>query len=74
VDGVTNPANQPSVPAGQNEANIRSVNVYLAARASQPVQVGNNMIYARSNLMSQVCLRSLAYVNGYTGPNNQVGN
>jgi type II secretory pathway pseudopilin PulG len=74
VDGVTNPSNQASVPAGNSESNIRSVNVYLAARASQPVQVGNNMIYARSNLMSQVCLRSLAYVNSYTGPSNQVGN
>jgi type II secretory pathway pseudopilin PulG len=74
VDGVTNPANQSSVPAGNSESNIRSVNVYLAARASQPVQVGNNSIYARSNLMSQVCLRSLAYVNNYTGPSNQVGN
>jgi prepilin-type N-terminal cleavage/methylation domain-containing protein len=74
VDGITNPANQSTVPAGNSESNIRSVNVYLAARASQPVQVGNSMIYARSNLMSQVCLRSLAYVNNYTGPNTTVGN
>jgi len=74
VDGVNNPSNQVSVPAGDSESNIRSVNVYLAARASQPVQVGNNMIYARSNLMSQVSLRSLAYVNNYTGVNKTVGN
>ena len=74
VDGVTNPANQSSVPAGNSESNIRSVNVYLAARSSQPVQIGNSMIYSRSNLMSQICLRSLAYVNNYTGPSNQVGN
>lgn len=74
VDGVTNPANQVAVPVGNSESNIRAVNVYLAARASQPVQVGNNMIYARSNLMSQISLRSLAYVNNYTGPNTQVGN
>jgi prepilin-type N-terminal cleavage/methylation domain-containing protein len=74
VDGVTNPSNQSSVPAGDSESNIRSVNVYLAARASQPVQIGNNMIYSRSNLMSQVSLRSLAFVNAYTGPNSTVGN
>ncbi len=65
IDGVNNPSNQNSVPAGDSESNIRSVNVYLGARSSHPVQVGNNSIYARSNLMTQVSLRSLAYVNRY---------
>jgi hypothetical protein len=65
VDGVTNPANQPSVPAGNSEANIRSVDVYLGARSSQSVQQANKTVYARSNLMTQVSLRSLAYVNRY---------
>jgi hypothetical protein len=65
VDGVTNPSNQVSVPAGNSESNIRSVNVYLGARSSHPVQQGSNMIYARSNLMTQVSLRSLALVNRY---------
>jgi len=65
VDGVTNPANQNSVPTGNAEANIRSVNVYLGARSSQSVRQGSTSIYARSNLMTQVSLRSLAYVNRY---------
>lgn len=65
VDGVSNPSNQPSVPTGNSEANIRSVNVYLGARSSQAVHQGNTTIYARSNLMTQVSLRSLAYVNRY---------
>jgi hypothetical protein len=65
VDGVNNPSNQPSVPAGNSESNIRSVNVYLGARSSHAVRKGNQTIYARSNLMTQVSLRSLAYVNRY---------
>jgi prepilin-type N-terminal cleavage/methylation domain-containing protein len=65
VDGVTNPANQPSVPTGNSESNIRSVNVYLGARSSEAVHQGGNTVYARSNLMTQVSLRSLAYVNRY---------
>jgi type II secretory pathway pseudopilin PulG len=65
VDGVTNPANQPSVPLGNSESNIRSVNVYLGARSSYAVHRGNQSLYARSNLMAQVSLRSLAYVNRY---------
>ncbi len=65
VDGITNPSNQNSVPTGNSEANIRSVNVYLGARSSHSVRQGNTSIYARSNLMTQVSLRSLAYVNRY---------
>jgi type II secretory pathway pseudopilin PulG len=65
VDGVNNPANQPSVPAGNSESQIRSVDVYLGARSSHGVRRGPQLIYARSNLMTQVCLRSLAYVNSY---------
>ena len=65
VDGVTNPANQPSVPAGNSESNIRSVNVYLGSRSSEAVHQGGLSVYARSNLMTQVSLRSLAYVNRY---------
>jgi len=48
------------VPTGNSEANIRSVDVYLGARSSQSVQQANKTIYARSNLMTQVSLRSLA--------------
>ncbi len=65
-DGATNPANQPVIPVGNNESQIRAVNVYLAARSTY--QVANNggaSHYARNNLISQVSLRSLAYYNKY---------
>ncbi|MGB7847218.1 MAG: prepilin-type N-terminal cleavage/methylation domain-containing protein [Candidatus Acidiferrum sp.] len=65
VDGATNPANQPSVPAGNSESNIKSVNVYLGARSSHGVQVSGERVYARSNLSTQVGFRSLAHVNRY---------
>jgi len=65
VDGVTNPSNQPTVPTGNSESQIRSVNVYLAARSSYNLQKGGTSSYARNNLMTQVSLRSLAYVDRY---------
>ena len=65
VDGVTNPANQASVPTGNSESNIRSVDVYLGARSNHGVHQGDQFIYSRSNLMTQVSLRSLAYVDRY---------
>jgi prepilin-type N-terminal cleavage/methylation domain-containing protein len=65
VDGVTNPSNQPTVPAGNSESQIRSVNVYLGARSSYMVHQGSNTYFARNNLMTQVSLRSLAYVDRY---------
>lgn len=65
VDGVNNPSNQPTVPAGDSESNIRSVNVYLGARSSYEVHQAGQTFYARSNLQTQVSLRSLAYVNRY---------
>jgi type II secretory pathway pseudopilin PulG len=65
VDGVTNPSNQVTVPTGNSESQIRSVNVYLAARSSYQGHQGNTHSFARNNLMSQVSLRSMAYVNRY---------
>ena len=65
VDGITNPSNQGTVPPGSSESQIRSVNVYLGARSSYAVRQGNRSGYARSNLVTQVSLRSLAYVNRY---------
>jgi prepilin-type N-terminal cleavage/methylation domain-containing protein len=65
IDGATNPSNQVSVPTGNSESNIRSVNVYLGARGARPVWQGSKSIYARTNLMTQVSLRSLAAVNRY---------
>ena len=65
VDGDTNPANQPSVPAGNSESQIMSVNVYLGARSSYQVHAGNTVHYARNNLVTQVSLRSMAFHNKY---------
>jgi type II secretory pathway pseudopilin PulG len=67
VDGVTNPANQAQVPNGNSESQIRSVNVYLAARSAYQVHSGTQTqtLFARTNLQTQVSLRSLAYVNRY---------
>lgn len=65
VDGVSNPSNQPTVPSGNSESNIRSVNVYLGARSTYMVRNGNQSVYSRNNLMTQVSLRSMAYVNRY---------
>jgi type II secretory pathway pseudopilin PulG len=65
VDGVNNPVNQASVPATNTEAQIRSVNIYLGARSNSLVREGNKTLYSRDNLISQVSLRSMAYVNEY---------
>jgi type II secretory pathway pseudopilin PulG len=63
VDGVTNPSNQATVPAGLSENQIRSVNVYVGARSNN--RWGQNQRYLRNNFMTQVSLRSMAYVNRY---------
>jgi prepilin-type N-terminal cleavage/methylation domain-containing protein len=56
------PVNQTSVPAGDNENQIRSVNVYLGARSTATTANGK---YIRTNLATQVTLRSMAYFNTY---------
>jgi prepilin-type N-terminal cleavage/methylation domain-containing protein len=65
IDGVSNPANQPTVPTGDSEAQIQLVNVYLGARSSDEVHQGNATHFSRSNLMTQVSIRSNAYYNKY---------
>jgi type II secretory pathway pseudopilin PulG len=65
VDGVSNPSNQPAIPAGNSESQIRSVNVYMGARSSYMIHRGAQMLYARNNLVTQVSLRSMAYYNKY---------
>jgi type II secretory pathway pseudopilin PulG len=65
IDGLTNPTNQTAVPVGDSESQIRSVNIYLGARSSYSVRQGSKSMYARSNLMTQVSLRSMAFVNKY---------
>jgi type II secretory pathway pseudopilin PulG len=68
-DGTTPPpVNQgfvPTVPApsGDNENQIRSVNVYLGARSASRAAVNGQ--YVRNNLATQVALRSMAYFNTY---------
>lgn len=63
ADG-TNPApvNQFSVPAGDTENQIRSINVYMGARSASR---GSDTKYVRTNLTTQVALRSMAYFNTY---------
>ena len=63
VDGVTNPSGQSSIPVGQSESLIRSVDVILGARSTNAW--GQTHKYLRSNFMTQVSLRSMAYVNRY---------
>jgi len=69
ADGTTPaPVNQsavPTVPAptGDNENEIRSVNVYLGARSA--TRGAFNSQYVRNNLATQVALRSMAYFNTY---------
>ena len=65
VDGSTNPANQASVPNGNSASQIRTVNVWLGARTPYMVHRGNQSLYARNNLMTQISLRSMAYTNKY---------
>lgn len=64
ADG-TNPApvNQFTVPAGDSENQIRSVNVYVGARST--TRGAFSAKYMRTNLTTQVALRSMAYFNTY---------
>jgi prepilin-type N-terminal cleavage/methylation domain-containing protein len=63
VDGVLNPSGQPTVPANFSESQIRSVNVTLWGRSIR--KDGPTGHYLRSNVRTQVSLRSLAYVSRY---------
>ena len=64
ADGTTPaPVNQPTAPTGDNENQIRSVNIYLGARTTTTAAASGN--YYRTNLATQVALRSMAYFNTY---------
>jgi len=64
VDGTTPPpVNQFTVPTGDNENEIRSVNIYLGARTTNTAALSSQ--YTRSNMATQVALRSMAYFNNY---------
>jgi prepilin-type N-terminal cleavage/methylation domain-containing protein len=56
-------ANSTTVPVGLTENNIRSVNLFLGARANNPS--GPNSAYIRDNMKTQISVRSLAYFNKY---------
>jgi prepilin-type N-terminal cleavage/methylation domain-containing protein len=51
------------VPTGDNENQIRSVNVYMGARSTS--SASNPGRYVRTNVATQVALRSMAYFNTY---------
>lgn len=57
------PVNQTVVPPPDNENQIRSVNVYMGARSAAR-KAGSGQ-YTRSNLSTQVALRSMAYFDTY---------
>jgi prepilin-type N-terminal cleavage/methylation domain-containing protein len=63
VDGVTNPSGQTTIPAGLSENQIRSVDIILGARSTNSWT--QNHTFLRNNFMTQVSLRSMAYVNRY---------
>lgn len=64
ADGTTPaPVNQFTIPAADNENQIRSVNIYLGARTTTTAAATGQ--YARTNLATQVALRSMAYFNTY---------
>jgi hypothetical protein len=53
----------PADPAGCDLERVRKVNVLLAGRARRPMR-GSNLLY-RNSLLTQVSLRSLAFVDKY---------
>ena len=64
ADGTTPaPVNQLTVPTGDNENQIRSVNVSLSARSTTTAATTGK--YIRTNLATQVALRSMAYFNAF---------
>jgi prepilin-type N-terminal cleavage/methylation domain-containing protein len=66
VNGSTVLANQTAVPAGYSENQIRSVDVYLGARSDYAMTNGRGShAYIRNSLQTQVCLRSMSYVNQF---------
>jgi hypothetical protein len=63
VDGVANPTNQDTPILPNTPAQIRKVNLFLAARSEAPSMVHRRTF--RTNLSTQISLRSLAYVDRY---------
>ena len=66
VNGSTVLANQTTVPTGYSENQIRSVDVYLGARSDYAMTNSRGShAYIRNSMQTQVCLRSMSYVNQF---------
>jgi hypothetical protein len=67
VDGVTNPANLPTIPTalfpGTSPNQARKVNLFLAGRSS--ARYARTGQFLRNNLSTQISLRSLSFVSRY---------
>jgi hypothetical protein len=63
VDGVTNPTDQATVPAGLSENQIRKVNLAMSGRSDQVYSL--NQQYFRNSLETQISLRSLSFFDTY---------
>ncbi len=65
VSGGTVLSNQPGVPATYSENQIRNVGIYLGARSDNALNTAGSSAYLRNSIQTQVCLRSLSYVDQY---------
>jgi len=63
VNGTAPVNNVVTTPAGLTDNQIRKVNIYMAARSDTVLTQSRN--YIRSNMATQVDVRSLAFVNRY---------
>jgi prepilin-type N-terminal cleavage/methylation domain-containing protein len=60
------PASWTSPSAGSDSpSQIRAVNIYIAGRSETAYQMGKNQSYFHNNLSTQVCIRSLNFINNY---------
>jgi hypothetical protein len=63
VDGLNNPANRKTPPAGNSANQIRKINTFLSGR-SQDLDTTTHAFF-RNSMASQVSLRSLSFVDRY---------
>jgi prepilin-type N-terminal cleavage/methylation domain-containing protein len=60
------PASWSTPTAGSDSpSQIRAVNIYMAGRSETAYQMGKNQSYFHNNLSTQVCIRSLNFINNY---------
>jgi len=63
VDGTTNPANQPEPVSPNTPSQIRKVNLWISERPESGFSVTRRLL--RSNVATQVSLRSMSYFDRY---------